>query len=162
MLITAMPLRRLPRDPEPTPEGDERLFHVCAPIDASIVIYQALARTDWKQSFDVLELDWEQLALLNCIGLWDAINAHCGTFIDIREEAEIAPENIEGLLTCIARAKEAASGKFPHSLPSWEHIRPEALPAIQSLLPEVLALLERLHELAAVAQSRGVQVLFLF
>lgn len=41
-------------------DDEERFFHVCAPIDTRIVIYQALGRTDWKQSFDVLELDWEQ------------------------------------------------------------------------------------------------------
>lgn len=145
-----------------TNESDERLFHVCAPINAGIVIYQALGRTDWKQSFDVLELDWEQLGLLDCIGLWNDINAHCGTFIDIHEEAEIAAENIGGLLPCIARAREAASGKFPQSHPSWEHIRPEAIPTIQSLLPEALVLLERLHGLTVAAQSRGVKVLFLF
>ena len=143
-------------------DDEERFFHVCAPIDTRIVIYQALGRTDWKQSFDVLELDWEQLALLGHLGLWDDINAHCGTYIDIHEEAEVAAENIDGLLACIARARGVASGEFPQGLPSWEGLRPAALELIESLLPAALALLERLHGLAAAAQSRGVRVLFMF
>ena len=124
-----------------TIERQEWLFHVCAPIDASVAIVESLSGPDWRENFDVIELDWGHVE--NLEDLWDDINANCVSyldmFIDIHEDASIEAENLPCLLQCIARIRAASSN-----------------------IPEVLAFLERMHALTTAAQSRGVPVLFLF
>lgn len=111
---------------------------VCAPLSPGIEIVPTLSRLDWRNHFDILDLEAEQLARLDEAGLWDDLNARCGTMIDIHEEATIEGAGLGPALECVARAHAATTE------------------------PEARALLDRLRALITEARHRNVPVLFLF
>jgi len=90
--------------------------------------------------FDGIELDRNQLAKLASTGVWEEINEHCGTWIDIYEEVEIKTDQLGNLLACIERARSSACKADS----------------------EVRSLLQRFSILAQGAQARGVSVWTLF
>ena len=116
------------------------MYHVAATTGPEDLAFQALCREDWRSYFDVLELEAEQLALLDSIGLWDDIGRRCSALIDIHEEARIEAKDLGLLLECIAHAQGTLT-------PPDEEAQP---------------LLERLRSLTEGARSRNVSVWFLF
>ena len=113
----------------------QRLVHAIAALDPATG-FGDLGREDWKTLCDVFEFDTDALAILASTGIWDDVNARCGAWIDIYEEAEIAVDELGVMLDCVGRAEASEPGRGP----------------------EAVALLGRLRALTQGAKARGVPV----
>ncbi len=120
-------------------ERQTREFYIAA-AKAPGAGFHALIRDDWKDVFALIQLDAEDLAMLDSYGLWSDINTQCAVFIDIFEEAEVAPDKLGALIGCLERSRtralEAADGGA--------------------------AMCDRLLEFVVQAQARAVPVWLLF
>ena len=104
-----------------------------------------LHRPDWKQHFDVLDLDEDLWDELDRVRFWSELNDACDTLIELYEEEWLGPECLRDALRIIERF--------------IEHARADSGTVLQK---RAVTFLRALAALARIAERRGVPLLFSF